>query len=728
MTLISFVVPVFRVQDYLPHCLDSILDQSFTDTEVIAVDDCSPDGCGEILAEYAERDPRVRVITLACNVGQGPARNRGVSAATGTYVWFLDSDDMLAGGAVRAVAERLRETEADVLIVEHAKTSPDGEVASGARGERLRRAPPVFALHEWPEAIDVLHVPWNKVIRRSLVGALDFQFRSGWYEDVPFTYAVLLGATRISTLDRVCVYYRQHRTGAATATAGEGHFAIFPNWARVFATWDESLPGSSQLRALLFRRMMWHVLKVRGNSDRMPSALRGRFFAEMTAQYRLYLPSGGYPVPRGMEGVKHRLVAGGRHRTFEAMRLGFRGADAVRRAAAATVAGVVPVARAVARTVRNTAYGAYYRAELRRPMDTSLAVYAAYWYRGYACNPAAIYEKARELVPAVRGVWVVRRDRAPTMPPGVAHVVAGSLPYYRALARAKWLINNVNWPNDLVKRPGSVHVMTHHGTPLKVMGLDQRAYPEGVQDPDFAGQLRRAERWDYSVTANRYTTRVWERAYPCGYEALETGYPRNDRLVTATPEDVVGIRGAMGIKPGERVVLYAPTHREHRPGYEPPFDAHWFLDALGPRAWLLMRGHYFQDRDGPDDASAGGSRVLDVSAYPSVADLCLAADVLVTDYSSIMFDYAVLDRPIVVYAPDWPAYRLVRGVYFDITHEPPGPVVTAFADLLRLFTTGGVDTAAGATARRAFRRRFCDLEDGRAAERVVRRVLLGEAD
>ncbi|HEX7745550.1 MAG TPA: CDP-glycerol glycerophosphotransferase family protein [Micromonosporaceae bacterium] len=725
MPLISFVVPVHRVQGYLRQCLDSILTQSFGDTEVVAVDDASPDGSGEVLAEYAAREPRLRVLTLSRNGGQGPARNRGLAAATGRYVWFVDSDDWLADGVLRAVVDRLRETDPDVLVVDHDRVHWDGRVEPSACGSRFPAAPPVFGLHDWPEAIEILHVPWNKVVRRELIDRLGFQFPAGWYEDIPFTYGVLLAAERISLLARVAVHYRQRRTGAATRTAGSGHFAIFPNWAQVFDTFDDSRPGARELRARLFRRMIWHLLVVRGNDDRMPVELRGRYFAAMTAQYHRYLPSGGYPRPGGIDGVKFRLVAGARHRTFELLRLGFRLFRTVRANTRPLARPVADAARRTARIGRMAAALAYYRAQLRLPIDHSLAVYAAYWYRGYACNPAAIYERAAELAPGVRGVWVVRRDRAGTIPPEVDHVVAGTLRYYRSLARARWLINNVNWPNYVVKRSGSTHVMTHHGTPLKVMGLDQQDYPGGVLDDDFAGQMRRADRWDFSISANPFTTQMWERAYPCRYETLETGYPRNDRLAAATPETVARARSRLGFGAAERVVLYAPTHREHHPSYHPPFDPAQFLAALGPAGRLLMRSHYFYDRAHHPDTGCGADRVLDVSDHACVEELYLAADVLVTDYSSAMFDYAVLDRPIVLYAPDWQAYRLVRGVYFDVTAEPPGAVAHTFADLLDVFRGGAVDSEAAAKARGDFRRRFCALEDGRAAERVIRRVMAG---
>ncbi|ROT34391.1 CDP-glycerol glycerophosphotransferase family protein [Micromonospora sp. HM5-17] len=408
---------------------------------------------------------------------------------------------------------------------------------------------------------------------------------------------------------------------------------------------------------------------------------------------------------------------------------------------------------------------AYYQAQLRRPLDPTLALYAAYWYRGYACNPAAIYAKAREVAPHIRGVWVVRRDRVGSLPPGVPYVVAGTRAYFRALARARWLINNVNFPDYVVKRRGAVHVQTHHGTPVKVMGLDQQRYPAGAVGLDFSRLLRRIDRWDYSITSNRFSTQMWERAYPAEYVTLETGYPRNDRLVNATPEEVAAVRERLGLPPGSRVVLYAPTHREHRPGYWPPFDPSALLDVLGASGLLLIRGHYLDPGaavgvarapgavgvdgavrplgtaparvdgaaqvDGVAQADGAGwadgaARVRDVTDHPVVEDLYLAADVLITDYSSAMFDYGCLDRPIVIYAPDWADYRRERGVYLDVLAEAPGAAATSFPELLALFRTGAVDDAAARRARTVFRRRYCALDDGRAAERVVRHVLLDE--
>ena len=347
----------------------------------------------------------------------------------------------------------------------------------------------------------------------------------------------------------------------------------------------------------------------------------------------------------------------------------------------------------------------------RRGVDPQLAVYGAYWFRGYSCNPRAIYEKARELVPECRGVWVVRRNAAATIPPGVEHVVARSPEYFDVIARAKYLINNVNFPNHLVKREGSVHVQTHHGTPLKFMGLDLRRSETKGRGMDFDALLRRVARWDYSISSNRHSTEIWERVYPGTYETLEAGYPRNDRLAAATAADVERARTALRIAPGQTAVLYAPTHREYENGYVPRIDLARLAAALGPDHVVLVRLHYFYDPE-----PLVGAQLLDVASHPSVEELCLAADVLLTDYSSIMFDYAVLDRPIVIHAPDWEEYRARRGVYFELLDEPPGAVARTQDEVVEAL----IARADGDRA--AFRARFCALDDGRAAERVVRRV------
>jgi glycosyltransferase involved in cell wall biosynthesis len=323
VALLSVIIPVYRVADYLADCLDSVLDQSFTDVEVIAVDDASDDGCGKILSWYADRDSRLHVVTHERNRGLGAARNTGLALATGEYVWFVDSDDWLAEGTLLAVADRLAQTCPDLLVARYARVYADGRVEAEPVSQEAgdRPAPETFTMREQSGLLSVLHIACNKIVRRRFLADLGLTFGPGWYEDVSFSLPLMLAADRVSLLDRHCYAYRQRASGNITHTVSERHFDVFLHWDRVFAFMD-SRPGiSPELRGLIFQRMIWHFLQVLGHPRRVPKARRREFFATMAARYRAHRPAGGHQVPTGRAGVKHRLVGHGAYRLFEALRV-----------------------------------------------------------------------------------------------------------------------------------------------------------------------------------------------------------------------------------------------------------------------------------------------------------------------------------------------------------------------------------------------------------------------
>jgi len=690
MNFTSVVVPAWGVQGYLAECLTSVLDQQSVDAEVIGVDDASPDHSGAVLDERAAADPRLTVVHLAANGGPGPARNAGLDRATGEYVWFVDGDDRIVPGALAAIEARLREEKPDVLVVGAARERWNRSVSGwrtpepGAAGAEAltRQAPPLGAL----------------VVRRQFLTESGIRFQPGWYEDVAFAYAVLAEAGSVATFEPACYIRRLDRDGSIRTTRSARH-------TEAVAQYDYALSrpvvagAPPKLRRRALDRAVAELLEIMEDGARVPRGARRAMFTAVSELVRKH--------EAGAAGLRFKLIAAGSFGAYRALR-GARGAVGSARGR---------LGRAKAR-VRKRGLRWYYRWQLRRPIDESLAVYAAYWYRGYACNPAAIYEKARELAPGVRGVWVVKRGHRP-LPEGVSYVVSGSRAYFRTIARAKYLINNATFPPDVVKRPGAIHVQTHHGTPLKTMGLDQPKFPASTVGYNADRMRRNIAKWDFSVTANRHTTLLWDRQFPIRGETLETGYPRNDRLALATGTEVATARAELGIAPGERVVLYTPTHREWHATFTPVLDVDALAEALGPDTRVLLRGHYFYGLAGFPPRHP---RVTDVSSFPAVETLYLAADALITDFSSVMFDYAVLDRPLIIFAPDWEIYRAVRGVTFDLAAEHPGTFTRTFDELVTAFRSGQVDSAEAAEARARFRARFCSLEDGHAAERVVRRV------
>ncbi|WP_225844393.1 CDP-glycerol glycerophosphotransferase family protein [Streptomyces sp. HPF1205] len=716
MPRFSVIVPVYKVRAYLRACLESVLAQSYRDFELIVVDDCSPDGSGEIADAVAATDPRARVLHLPRNVGLGWARNAGLAEASGDYLLFLDSDDEFTPGTLAAVAARLERTgDPDLLVFDYERTYWDGRAERNNLASILTAAaagPEVFTLGDRPEMLRLIMVAWNKAYRRDFITGLPLAFPPGWYEDTPWTYPALMAAESITVLDRVCVRYRQRRSGSILCTTSRRHFDLFGQYDLLFAFLD-SHPELERWRPVLFRRMLDHLTTVFTLPHRLPRRSRAEFFRRCRAQYARLRPRGFRPAPVSPSGARYLLVALGARRTFQTLGALRR----LRTRAVRTAAGW----RA---RLRTAALHAHYLLQRRRPLDPDLAVFCAYWDRGYVCNPAAIHGALRELAPHIRGAWITTAEHAHTLPPGVTRLEPESAAYWTALARAGYLVSNVNLHRRYAKRPGQVHVQTHHGTPLKHMGIDLMPHPAAAGATDFARLLAHVDRWDYSLSANRHATLVWERAYPSSYTTLEYGQPRTDVFHRAGAEEVRALRERLGIPPGTTALLYAPTHRDYRRGYVPALDLAALAAELGPRTVLMLRTHHRYAPAAGGSAPAAG--ILDVSGHPSVEELCLASDGLITDYSSLMFDYAGLDRPIVLHIPDWEVYRATRGAYFDITEQPPGLVARGQDDLTDILATGAWCGPQSAQLRAAFRARFCPYDDGHAAERVVRRVFLRE--
>ncbi|GHE73139.1 glycosyl transferase [Streptomyces cellulosae] len=713
MPRFSVIVPVHAVQGYLHACLDSVLGQSYRDLELIAVDDRSPDGCGAILDDYADRDERVRVLHLEENVGLGRARNAGMPHATGDYLLFLDSDDTLTPGALRALADRLDETgDPDVLVFDYARAYWWGGTRRNVLAHVLSEAAgSTFTAAERPEILDLLMVVWNKVYRRDFVEREGFTFPPGYYEDTPWTFPVLLSAERIATLDRICLYYRQRRQGNILSTTSRKHFDVHEQYARVFRFVD-ARPALAHWRPFLHAKMGEHCLDILSKPDRLPPSDRAEFFRRTAEMFHAHRPPGAR-IPAEL-----RVLLGSYAGYVLRRRATRTGRELQRRAQQVRAVTATKAVRA--------------RSLPRRPLDPHLAVYSAFSHRGMLGDPAAVYRAARELAPHIRGVWVVAdEERAATLPPGTPYVLPDTPEYRRVTGRATYFVNNVNWAGTLVKRPGSVHVHTHHGTPLKYAGADLLEKPGARLHFDVPQMLRRADRWDYGLVANRHSELVWERAFPCHFTSLRSGSPRNDVLVRGDEERARATRERLGIPEGDTVVLYAPTRRDYRrDGLVERIDLARFAADLGEGRTLVVRLHPTL-ADGPA-RGLGLSELhrrgvlVDATDEPEVQDVLLTADVLVTDYSSLMFDYALLDRPVVVHADDWDAFRASRGAYLDVTAEAPGHVTRSYRELAWLFASGTWADEQSARLRAAFRERFCEYDDGRAAERVVRAVMLGE--
>ncbi|WP_087887613.1 CDP-glycerol glycerophosphotransferase family protein [Streptomyces alboflavus] len=725
MPELSVVVYGRNAQGHLPDALAELTGTGLDGTGPVGAADPAPGApavevvvaaVGPSAQDAAAHHPSVTVVPLPEGTPDSAARAAGAARASGRWLQFVHSKDGVTALAARAVAERAAALDdtVDVLLTDHVRStwrharmpSPDGRfLAKPGRRDVL--------LADCPDLLKVTPLLGTRVVRAGFWRAHAELF--GTDDELFVAYAVALSAGRLATYDQVALEDRQVRAESLPPVTPEDRFALLETYERLLDLAAEREAGTGP-SAVLYAAMVTASLRVVAR-DRLPEPAAREFFRRASRAAVAHRPA-DHRRPGGLEGVRRRLLEEDAYAKYRA----FQAANQQRR----KVRSAVGAGRAaVGRKVRD----ARYHQDLRRPVDPGLAVFSAYWDRGVACNPAAIAAKLAELAPHVHAVWVVAAENVPLLPPGTDHVVPGTRRHSRVLATAKYLVNNANFPNAVVKRPDAVHVQTHHGTPLKRMGLDQLDYPAAAKGLNFHDLLARVDRWDYSVSSNSHSTQMWQRAYQSRYVELDYGYPRNDVYYSATAADVRAVRERLGIAPGARALLYAPTHRDYEATWTPRLDLTALSERLGDDTVLLVRGHYFYG--GTASPPAGlrrAGRVIDVSAYDPVEDLALAADALITDYSSIMFDYANLDRPIVVYADDWETYAKTRGVYFDLLAEPPGQVARTQEELTRILTSDAWRDETAAKARAAFRRRFCEFDDGRAAERVVRRVFLGESE
>ncbi|MFJ2814151.1 CDP-glycerol glycerophosphotransferase family protein [Streptomyces sp. NPDC087294] len=705
MPRFSVIVPAYKVQAYLTACLESVLSQSYPDLEVIAVDDCSPDGSGAVIEEFAARDARVRAVRLAENQGLGKARNAGMARASGDYLVFLDGDDTLAPHALRSIADRLKETgDPDVLVYDYARLYWTGETVRNKAAVQLsEEGPAPFRLEDRPGLLRLLMVAWNKAYRREFVLRERFLFPPGYYEDTPWTYPVLMAAESVATLDRVCVHYRQRRAGNILSTTGRAHFDVFDQYDRVFA-YVGTRPELARWQPVLFRRMVDHLLTVYTRKDRLPRAARAEFLRKARTYYRRYRVPGLDLTPGAR--LRHVLVRRGLHRTYRTLQW-----------AASTRRRVRRIGVTSRRALRTSALRLHYRVQCRLPLRADRAVFTGDDGHGHGCHPGALEEAFRAHAPQLRTAWVARPEHHHTIPSATARIAPDSAAYWTALARSKYLVSNAHFEPGMVKRRGQIMVQTHQGTPLSHLGLDLLERPSAVRELDFGALLKDVDRWDYVVSANRHSTLTWERVHPGTYTTLEYGSPRNDVFQRATSADVTRLRASLGIPEDTVAILYSPARRAYLRTQHCPLDLERIARELGPGFTILARTH--APLDGPPPPG-----VLDVSAHPSVPSLCLASDALLTDHSSLMFDYANLNRPIILHTADHETFKAAQGTYIDLHATPPGATARTEDDLITLFTTDHWRSPAATRQRAHFHSHFCPQDDGRAATRVARRVLL----
>ena len=373
--------------------------------------------------------------------------------------------------------------------------------------------------------------------------------------------------------------------------------------------------------------------------------------------------------------------------------------------------------------------GIYRKLLIRLPIRNNYIVYESFLGRNMSDSPKYIYEYLNNKYEnKFKHIWVFNQKRD-DLPKNIKQVKRFSFEHLYYIAISKFWINNMRQPTWFVRRDNQLFLATWHGTPLKKLVFDIEEIHSANKNykQEFYEQSRV---WDYLISANEYSTEIFRRAFKFDNKILELGYPRNDLLYSDNKDEIaINIKKTLGIPLNKKIVLYAPTWRDDevlKPGkykFKLELDLQRLRKELGNEYFFIIRTHYFIanhiDITGLEDF------VYNASKYDDITELYLLSDVLITDYSSVFFDYANLKRPTLFFTYDLEKYRdVLRGFYLDLEKDGPGPIVMTNDEIINELRDFNKLRSKYKNRIEEFHKRFCSWDDGKAAVRIAEEVII----
>jgi CDP-glycerol glycerophosphotransferase len=347
--------------------------------------------------------------------------------------------------------------------------------------------------------------------------------------------------------------------------------------------------------------------------------------------------------------------------------------------------------------------------------------------RNYTGNPKAIYEEMIRLgLDRKYRCYFILEDMETIIPGSAKKIKRNRIRYFYYFTIAGIWISDSRFPMYIIKRREVTYIQTWHGTPLKKLALDLDAvYMAGETDIDDYKRnfYSNVQTWDYLISQNHYSTEIFNKAFGFNKEILEIGYPRNDILFHKnSKEEIYRIKEMLGLPQEKRIILYAPTWRDNefygngRYKFNTGLDFPLLMKELKEDTVLIVKYHYLIMDQIDWSPYEGFIYTFDMSYDISL--LYLVSDMLITDYSSVMFDYSILMRPMLFYCYDLNEYKdTLRGFYFDLIKEAPGPVTMTTQMLIQSIRE--YDYGIYEDRYEAFISKYNHADDGNASKKII---------
>ena len=351
------------------------------------------------------------------------------------------------------------------------------------------------------------------------------------------------------------------------------------------------------------------------------------------------------------------------------------------------------------------------------PINNKMIVFESFWGKSYNNNPRYLYEYIDKNHQEYKCIWIFN-DESIKIKGNGKKIRFRSLKYFYYMAIAKYFVNNVNFPDFYEKRKNTIEIQTMHGFPLKKIGLD---VPGEFKTKESKNKfIRRCKRWDYLIVANDKVEDITKKCFLFDKEFLKVNYPTTDEIFRLNTSEIVNeIKEELKIPKNKKVILYAPTWRLKNK-FDLMLDFKKMKKLLGEEYVLLLRLHPFSTKGLDKDLI--NNFVMDLSGYESIEKLYVISDALITDYSSVMFDYAVLNKPMIFFVYDINYYKNLRGFNLDFEIEAPGPIVKTSDEVINEILNLDTIKSRYNEKIKFFNKQYLNLEKGNSCKRIFDKV------
>ncbi|WP_436868457.1 bifunctional glycosyltransferase/CDP-glycerol:glycerophosphate glycerophosphotransferase [Mammaliicoccus sciuri] len=708
MNKLSIIITFYNNEEHILDCIESIKKQRNQNFDLIIVDDGSTDSSANLIKDsISDYDKNITYIKLDYNSGHAYARNKGLEKVNTQYLMFLDADDQLASYAVEYYLSKVNGLDGLIApIHKFTINKPQYVDKDKIRIEYLTQK-------SNPNSFLRKNTACNILFKTAIIKAHNIRFNENLkiYTDASFILDYINYAERFVRLFDFPFYYRGeiYDPFEGNTLSDQDFILTFEDYVNSYI---DSVKRTNNKKVLNF---LTHKMKLEIKNGFDPS------LRDIELRYNMLEK----PLVKIVKMIKWDLLKDAK--ILYNLEILFLSMNAVENAK--YVNNLRSVNRHVKNIVQNNKMknrSKYQLLDKEESVDSNTIVFESFGGKNYSDSPKYIYEYMQKNYPKLNYIWVFNKPDKNVIIGNAEKVKKGSKEYYDAYSKAKFWVSNARLPLYLNKKENQIYIQTWHGTPLKRLANDMKVVRmPGTTTANYKKNFyAETSRWDYLVSPNRYSTNIFKTAFWMDEERTwEIGYPRNDVLVNRSDDQeyINQIKKDLNLPEGKKVIMYAPTWRDDefvKKGqylFDLKINLENLQKELGENHVILLRMHYLianaLDLNGYEDFA------IDVSNYSDISELYLISDALITDYSSVMFDFGILKRPQYFFAYDIEKYdKGLRGFYMDYMNDLPGEIITDEFKLAEELKNIDEHKEKYKDKIEKFYEKFCSLEKGQSSK------------